>query len=380
MYLQKITHLLAFFKRIRLYTSSLLILFCLNMNVAWSQVTVGQCETPNVLLLLDRSGSMLDDNKWMQAQEAIEGVFFQFIDQLRFGVLFFPWMDACGVGADAYRIPFGTFSEESASVAFSEATPERTALTPLAGALDRGRQILEELNEINRNQIIILLTDGVETCHEPEARRPSAPVEAAQLAADAGFTVYTVGFGSLVSTRILRSIAEVGGTDRERSSLDFDELVESLTDIVERAINAECAPCIPGCDEGYICVGARCALACSVTADCPEGVHCEDGACREEYNGDTQAEDPTSTPSTAGSETAGSETAVSPPFEMNGGAGEVLFIPSSSTESTDESPPTAGASGCVQHRLRPESLLFTLLMLSVILLTRDPSLRSRGSQ
>ena len=333
---------------------------------------MGECETPNVLLLLDRSGSMLDDHKWMQAQEAVEGVFFQFIDQLRFGLLFFPWMDACGVGPDAYRVPFGTFSEESASVAFSEATPERIALTPLAGALDRGRQILVEANDTNRKNIIILLTDGVETCHEPESDRGSAPIEAAQLAADSGFTVYTIGFGSLVSTRILRSIAEVGGTDRERSSLDFDQLVESLTEIVESAINEECAPCIPGCDEGYICLRAQCVLECSDNANCPEGRSCEEGACEQDTEADPVDEPPSST------STAGAEPPFSLPPAMNGGAVEGLFIPTSPSESTDESPPPVGASGCTQKRSPPSPLASILLILSVIFMSRNSNLGHEG--
>ena len=62
---------------------------------------ISSCESPNVLILLDRSGSMLEGDKWGQAQGAIEQVFSQFYERLHFGVLTFPWASACGVSAAA---------------------------------------------------------------------------------------------------------------------------------------------------------------------------------------------------------------------------------------------------------------------------------------
>lgn len=222
------------------------------MSSAWAQEppageitgeSTGLCETPNVVILLDRSGSMLDDDKWGQAQQAIERGVVPFLERLRFGLVAFPWEDGCDVSEGAYQIPVGEASPDNLSQIFVDALPIDTALTPLADAINRGKSVLDDLNDTNRRGVLILLTDGVETCAEPES-----PIEAAQLAADAGYLIYTIGFGSLVSRRTLRQMAEIGGTERERSAEDLAELAQVLTDIIEGVTREQCDLLDNDCD------------------------------------------------------------------------------------------------------------------------------------
>ena len=79
-----------------LFRFSLWLFILLSLNTAlsqnsWAQAEEfggeippqeSQCESPNVLLLLDRSGSMLDDDKWGQATQAITEVFVPYFDTL----------------------------------------------------------------------------------------------------------------------------------------------------------------------------------------------------------------------------------------------------------------------------------------------------------
>ena len=80
--------------------------------------------------------------------------------------------------------------------------------------------------------IFLLLTDGIETCVD-EAEWHTAPVEAAAQAFAAGYQVYTVGFGSLVSRTTLDNMAEAGGSTQSYQAGDFAALVDQLTAIVE---------------------------------------------------------------------------------------------------------------------------------------------------
>lgn len=209
--------------------------------------TTGACETPNVLILLDRSGSMLDDDKWGQAKQAIEQGVIPFLDRLRFGLIAFPWGTGCGVPDESLRVPIGEATVENLTNVFVEALPIDEALTPLADAINRGKIVLDDLNDTNRRGVLVLLTDGVETCSNPD--NPSvAPIEATQAAADAGYLIYTIGFGSLVSRRTLRQMAEIGGTERERSATDIQELTEALTDIIEGVTREQCDLLDNDCD------------------------------------------------------------------------------------------------------------------------------------
>jgi hypothetical protein len=217
------------------------------LSQVYAQANIGLCEKPNILILLDRSGSMLDDDKWGQAQQALEEVFLQFTDSLRLGLAVFPWDDACDVPNSALKIPIGDFNAQLLQDVFVEALPERTALTPLTGAIQRGQRILTDLNDEQRKNILVLLTDGIETC-VPEDQWTTAPVAATEQAFAAGYQVYTIGLGSLVNRTMLRNMAQAGGTDRDYSAEDFATLVTALTEIVESTTREECDLLDNDCD------------------------------------------------------------------------------------------------------------------------------------
>jgi hypothetical protein len=239
---------------------------------AFTQSNIGQCETPNLLILLDRSASMLEANKWEQAQEAIDGAFIQFVDRLRFGLLAFPWESQCGVPESALQIEPNLITQDDLLMAFANSYPDETGLTPLADSVRQGKEVLTRLADPNRDSFMILLTDGVETCRPDED--PSAPVEEVRLAYEAGYKVYVIGFGSLVSQVTLRKMAEAGGTNREFLAQDASSLLDVLTQIVESATQEECDLLDNDCD-GEIDEGIEpiaCETACGLGEKiCVEG-------------------------------------------------------------------------------------------------------------
>lgn len=244
------------------------------------------CETPDILLLLDRSGSMLDDNKWGQATNAISDVFVPYFETLRFGLMTFPSSGSCGVTEGELAIQIGEASGSRLEEVYQSSTPTDEALTPLSEAIRIGHMALTETRVPNRRSYLILLTDGIETC-APVALEDSAPIAAAREAANDGFNTYVIGFGSLVKRSTLREMARVGGTERERLVSDQTQLSETLTEIIDSATTERCDRLDNDCDgrvdEGLDC-GPRCnarieECPCDNNQDCQLGESCEEGLC-----------------------------------------------------------------------------------------------------
>ena len=247
---------------------------------------MSQCEAPDVLLLLDRSGSMLDDDKWGQATRAISDVFVSYFDVLRFGLMTFPTAGSCGVTEGDLAISIGETQNVNLDEIYSAAQPTDEALTPLWEAIRLGQLALEAVQVPQRRGYLILLTDGIETC-APEALEDSAPIASAQQAANAGIKTYVIGFGSLVRRSTLREMARVGGTEQERLVSDQSQLSETLTAIIESATTEVCDRLDNDCD-GQVDEGLSCETSCNPEVndcpcnnnlDCALGESCVEGLC-----------------------------------------------------------------------------------------------------
>ena len=55
-----------------------------------------ECDKPNMLIVLDRSGSMDDGVKWPAAVAAVQSILTQYGGQLRWGLMLFASNDSCG--------------------------------------------------------------------------------------------------------------------------------------------------------------------------------------------------------------------------------------------------------------------------------------------
>jgi len=109
-------------------------------------------------------------------------------------------------------------------------------LTPLAESLNDFREWYEdwETDAIAadpefecREVFVLLMTDGFETCDDPD----DAADEAEALLAATGVQTYVVGFA--VNNPVLDDIAEAGGTEESYSAADGDELVAVFNNILD---------------------------------------------------------------------------------------------------------------------------------------------------
>lgn len=164
---------------------------------------------PNVLILLDRSGSMDEEldgsTKWEIARTAITDSIGGWGSSIRFGLGLF---SNCAVGECApgtIVVPCGDDTVDD--IISLLATAERCSTTPIASSLEAlvGEPLLADRD---RRNAILLVTDGMDSCDGD----PSGP--AGELASqDPPVPTFVVGFGGGVDPGELTEVAQAGGTD-----------------------------------------------------------------------------------------------------------------------------------------------------------------------
>ncbi len=222
----------------------------------WWDGTVGSdagdpCEPPDMLIVLDRTMSMHrmpdgdpapqashDLSKWVLAIVGIETVTAAYDLRLRFGLELFPRDPADGSCVTLTERIGGTTAtnvncEEgevlvSPDVGTSGAVdnamdPETTLLcrsTPIGAGLDTALVHLSGIQDAIRGQYVLLVTDGQDTCTDPD------PVERVQALAAAGVSTFVVGFdasGTGVDPEMLNNMACAGMTAPNHAQVCVDQ-------------------------------------------------------------------------------------------------------------------------------------------------------------
>lgn len=167
----------------------------------------------NVLIVLDRSGSMNQDigggTKWTVALEAIETFLGDFGNQARFGLMLYPGFDlSCDEGMNCATgtvfVDPGPMTAEAINESLDDAQTCSFG-TPTAESLE---SLLDYsgLEDPTRDNYVLLITDGQSTCEDP------IPIVAALRDRDPEVRTYVLGFGDGVDPDELEAMAEAGGT------------------------------------------------------------------------------------------------------------------------------------------------------------------------
>jgi hypothetical protein len=174
-----------------------------------------QCDAPTVLILLDKSSSMVTGRdstgitKWAAAQAAVGTIVGRFSAAIDFGLLVFPNPNHCDVSGVAVAPGPGTASAITSFLA----TPPPSAgnWTPMYQAIETATAY-PAMSDASRRRIAILVTDGWQWCDPYDAATRFRPVERAAALRATGTTVYVVGFGDAVDALTLNRIAYQSGT------------------------------------------------------------------------------------------------------------------------------------------------------------------------
>lgn len=169
---------------------------------------------PNVLIMIDRSGSMNDEigneTMWNIARDAVNQLLASYEGKIRFGLLLYPGFnqscsqgERCEVGdidvglGDGKEGEIRSYLRDAGTCSFR--TPISAALQSAIG--------YAPLQDADRNNYVLLMTDGEENCDGD----PVAAVTALRQQTEEVKT-FVVGFGSGVDGQQLNQMADAAGT------------------------------------------------------------------------------------------------------------------------------------------------------------------------
>lgn len=170
----------------------------------------GSCLTaecdPGILLVIDSSGSMKD--AWPSLTELVEDLTLRHADR-RIGLQTFPADAPCGVRGEPL-VPLRRENAFQVRRAMEDLDP--SGGTPLVAQLDNLRQRFDDTFPTASGNVVVLLTDGGESCAEDEPSSEPAVRAVEALVDDRGVKVYVVGFRFAGRARVLDPLAAAGDT------------------------------------------------------------------------------------------------------------------------------------------------------------------------
>lgn len=170
---------------------------------------VAEAVPPNVLIVLDKSGSMDDavagQRKWDTALGAVESLLAEYGDKIRFGLMLYPMGGRNNCGAGTVSVDLGDGTSNAILAALDANGPDGN--TPIGASLDAAYDYAP-LADPERSNYVLLLTDGEETCDgDGEAAAAALRGKTPEV------KTFVVGFGGEVDARVLNAMAVAGGTE-----------------------------------------------------------------------------------------------------------------------------------------------------------------------
>lgn len=212
---------------------------------------------PNMMILLDRSGSMDGAmggaTRWDVAKDAVRQVTEEYDDEIRFGLATFSACLPGGCSAGTIVVP----------LAERNAATVNGFLAPLAGRgsdtgtppdylcdsgdpeTSTGRSLLAlvgepTLQDPERSNTVLLVTDGGESGECTDGGASSGPTGAAALLGQSvPVETYVVGFSTDVPAGALTEVAVAGGTERYYPADDAGGLLSALSEIAAHVASCD---------------------------------------------------------------------------------------------------------------------------------------------
>jgi hypothetical protein len=200
----------------RLTASSLALATALGIWIAAAPPARAQtsCDPPRVLIVLDRSSSMVTGRvgkhtKWEVARDALQELLSAHQSSMELGLMLFPMPDQCAPGK--VKVQPGLDKAEAIMSKLTTPPPAEGNWTPMAQTLEVATEVAA-LQDVAKARHVLLITDGFQWCAPYDESTRFAPVAAVRKLKKQGITTHVVGFGQAVDALALNKMAEAAGT------------------------------------------------------------------------------------------------------------------------------------------------------------------------
>ena len=221
--------------------------------------------TPDMLIVLDKSGSMGQEGRWRPSQNAVKAITSELEDSIRFGLMMFPGDGGASMGGgfdfgDIFGGGFGSGCEVGELYVPVDANNASQIAGEVDGAFSNGgtptgetlEAALQEFSaqqqipdRIVPPQYVLLTTDGQPTCPAGDGSETTqADItladNAIQALRDIGVTTYVIGYdtkGDPELAGVLDNFAAIGGTGTHRAVENQDELLDEFREIAGEIVS-----------------------------------------------------------------------------------------------------------------------------------------------
>ncbi|MDB4987451.1 MAG: putative secreted protein [Myxococcaceae bacterium] len=216
-----------------------------------------QPNPPDVLIVLDRSGSMTSSNpnRWNPSSSVIKKITKQLDQTMNFGMMLFPdpkntFGIVCDVGTVTVPIGPGTSAAIAKSIDASppttfSATPTAATLHAALTAIDSDPPCADSCAA--KHKYVLLVTDGQPNCGTPGAIATNqSDIDACNTGIDAlktaGVTTYVIGYDTASdaqTAKIMDGFAKHGGTGKQLPVEDEASLLATLTNVAGQLVSCD---------------------------------------------------------------------------------------------------------------------------------------------
>ena len=206
-------------------------------------IAVEEASPPDLLLVVDKSGSMDDpiiggQQKWASMRSALNTTLTSNADGINFGLMLYPTNDSCGIGSVGPAI--SPANATAVAGALAGVNPEGG--TPTHTALEASLSYFQSIPVNANGRYVLLATDGEPNCLAPNGD-PSINESIAAVAGlkAAGIPTFVLGFGDGVNAGTLQAMALAGGQGQYYAANSPAQLQVALDAIADQVALPDCS-------------------------------------------------------------------------------------------------------------------------------------------
>jgi Ca-activated chloride channel family protein len=158
----------------------------------------------NVMLVVDTSGSMSDEQKLVQAKQGLSVFLHQLSSRDRVGLIWFE-------GRVHAAVPVRPFGKDATQLTSTINDLVADGDTALYDAVAEGVGEVDALKDESRINAVVVLTDGADTASSLSSSSLVARLRARSQSEGRQIRVFTIAYGSAPNRQVLQEIADASG-------------------------------------------------------------------------------------------------------------------------------------------------------------------------